>query len=207
MLIFKLEAPFKIMLWNYIWQNTNPITRGKDLKSYLPISRIWFSSVLGHLILLIRRLQTFYLFENKTNKRHLCEGLGSGLMLMHSMTSENKYALAGQGETESIDPYLFIITKLAIYTCAYAIILSREGHRVLSIEKHVVRPICTIPRKIRLISKECFVVCMPCSTSKKMLKTQHNWIANAAKRCNLRVEWGKIHTLRENGSIALSFKY
>ena len=54
-------------------------------------------------------------------------------MLMHSMTSQNKYALRRRGnrrgKAESIDPYL------NFYFASDAIILSRDGHHVLSVVK------------------------------------------------------------------------
>ena len=50
---------------------------------------------------------------------------GFGLMLMHGMTSENKYALARRREAESIDPYLNLGAS-----ASDSIILSRDGRHV-----------------------------------------------------------------------------
>ena len=81
---------------------------GHDLKTYLPSPNILF-------LLSFRPLDVvknpdyvkFHTFSKTITKTlHLCGGLGLGLMLMQSMTSENKYALARQVEAESIDPYL-----------------------------------------------------------------------------------------------------
>ena len=79
--------------------------RGHDLKTYLPTPIFSFSSVLGLLILLTPRLHNFAYFFQKQKQRtsHLCGELGLGLMLMHSMTRVNKYALR-QVEAESNDP-------------------------------------------------------------------------------------------------------
>ena len=84
--------------------------RGHDLKTYLPTPNILF--LLG-----FRSLDfcqhpdyiIFHTFSKTKTKSNLCRALGLGLMFMHSMTSENKYALAGQDEAESIDPYLNFI--------------------------------------------------------------------------------------------------
>ena len=74
--------------------------------TYLP-SIFCFSSVLDHLILLTHRLHNFLCFFSKAKKTwHLCRGLVLGFMIVHSMTSENKYVPARRGEAESIDPYL-----------------------------------------------------------------------------------------------------
>ena len=59
--------------------------------------------------------------------------MGLGLMFMHGMTSENKYALARQVEAEPIDPYL-----IKFILASDAILLSRDGHHILSIVKHIV---------------------------------------------------------------------
>ena len=56
------------------------------------------------------------LFQKQKQKTsHLRGGMGLGLMLMHSMTNENKYALARQVEAESIDPYLSLYLLVMRY--------------------------------------------------------------------------------------------
>ena len=71
-------------------------------------------------------------------------------MNVHSMTSENRYARARGGEAYSTDPYLDL----------YLLVVRHFYPATGTIVKHIVRVSCRyVPPKIRLISKECSVVC------------------------------------------------